>query len=341
MAKNILITGGAGFIGSNCAKYYIEKWDNVFIFDNLSRKGTKKNIDWLKEIGAFHFYKGDVSKIYQLEQFFNDGIIPDCIFHFAGQVAVTLSIKDPRHDLINNIIGTYNVLEMARRYAPESILLFSSTNKVYGNLDNSNLEEKETCYELKDVKSGFSENTLLDFHSPYGCSKGAADQYVKDSYKTYNLKTIVFRQSCTYGCRQFGIEDQGWVAWFIISALKDREITIYGNGKQVRDLRFIDDLISAFNLSIANIGKTAGEVYNIGGGPGNQISLLDFVNMLESLLNKKIKYHFSDWRVGDQLIYVSDTSKAEKDFGWRPSINIQEGVSNLIEWVNRNFYLFD
>lgn len=341
MPKNILITGGAGFIGCNCARYYIEKGDNVYIFDNLSRIGAEKNLKWLEEIGRFEFIKGDVTNVSQIENVFKNGMIPDYIFHFAGQVAVTTSVVNPRKDFENNAVGTFNLLEMTRLYAPEASFLYSSTNKVYGNLDDSEIEETKNKYRLKSLKNGINEDTLLDFYSPYGCSKGSADQYVRDYHRIYGLKTVVFRQSCIYGYRQFGIEDQGWVAWFIISAIKDREITIYGDGKQVRDILFITDLISAFDLAVNNIEKTAGQIYNIGGGPKNQISLLELLGKMASIMDKKIKYKFSDWRPGDQLIYVSDISKAQNEFGWHPVVSADEGIKNLIAWMINNSDIFD
>ena len=257
MGKNVLITGGAGFIGSNCAQYYIEKGDNVYIYDNLSRAGVTKNLEWLKECGSYEFIKGDVGDFEQVEKAFQSVPAPDYIFHFAGQVAVTTSVTEPRRDLYDNIVGTFNILEGMRKYSPEAALLYSSTNKVYGNLEGSAIEETEKRYVLKEYANGISENTLLDFYSPYGCSKGGADQYVRDYARMYKLKTIVFRQSCIYGYRQFGVEDQGWVAWFIISAFLGRGITLYGTGKQVRDVLFISDLIAAADLAVKNIDKTA------------------------------------------------------------------------------------
>jgi len=340
MSKIVFITGGAGFIGINCAKYFIEKGDKVYIFDNLSRIGTRKNLKWLKTIEDYEFIKGDIVIKEEVDGFFKNSPKPDYIFHFAAQVAVTTSVENPRKDLMDNILGTFNMLEAARQYAPESIFLFSSTNKVYGDLGDEAVEETEKYYKLKDLKDGISENVLLNFYSPYGCSKGAADQYVRDYGRIYNLKTIVFRQSCIYGYRQFGVEDQGWVAWFIISALKDRKITIYGNGKQVRDILFIDDLIACFSKAIENIDITSGQIYNIGGGPDNQISLLIFLEKLEKMLNKKLDYSFSDWRPGDQLIYVSDIRKAKEDFGWQPTIGADEGIQKLIDWMKSNFELF-
>ncbi len=340
MAKTVFITGGAGFIGCNCAKFYIEKGDSVYVFDNLSRVGTEKNIEWLETIGKFVFIKGDVTEKKQLEALFKNNPKPDYIFHLAGQVAVTTSVENPEKDLRDNVFGTFNVLEMTRKYAPDAVLLFSSTNKVYGNLDKAGVEETDTSYRLKDLVNGISEKTPLDFYSPYGCSKGSADQYVRDYSRIFNLKTIVFRQSCIYGYRQLGVEDQGWVAWFIISALKDRKITIYGNGKQVRDILFIEDLIKAYDSAVNKTGSTAGQIYNIGGGPDNQISLLVFLDKIKKYLGKDVDYSFSDWRPGDQYIYVSDVLKAKEDFDWKPETGADEGIKKLVEWMKSNFHIF-
>ncbi len=340
MGKNVLITGGAGFIGSNCAQYYIAKGDNVYIYDNLSRAGVTKNLEWLKECGSYEFIKGDVGDFEQVEKAFRGIPAPDYIFHFAGQVAVTTSVTEPRKDLYDNIVGTFNVLEGMRKYAPEAALLYSSTNKVYGNLEASAIEETDQRYVLKEYADGISENTLLDFYSPYGCSKGGADQYVRDYARIYKLKTVVFRQSCIYGYRQLGVEDQGWVAWFIISAFLGRGITLYGTGKQVRDVLFISDLIAAIDLAVQNIDKTAGKIYNIGGGPQNKISLLDLIDKMKQNIDNDIQYGFSDWRQGDQLVYVSDISKALAEFGWSPKVNVDEGVNLLIDWVRDNLHHF-
>ena len=334
--KRILITGGAGFIGTNLAAFLLKKGKRVRIFDNLSREGTEKNIRWLNGLkGNLEIIIGDIRKEKKVKEAAKN---TDVIYHFAAQVAVTGSVADPREDFEINALGTLNLLEAMRKFSPESILLFSSTNKVYGELTppplSSPLEgEDEGGGKILCDKFAISESQLLDFYSPYGCSKGAADQYVRDYSRIYGLRTIVFRQSCIYGPHQFGNEDQGWVAHFAISALKEKKITIYGDGKQVRDVLDIDDLISVFQLALKNIARTKGEVYNIGGGKQNSISLLEFIAKLEELTGKKISYTFSDWRPGDQKIYVSEIKKAKRDFNWEPKVRVDEGIKRLLNWI--------
>jgi len=263
MAKqNVLVTGGAGFIGTNVADFYLSKGHNVTILDNFSRTGTKLNADWLKDRHEnLKIIKADVR---EFDKNLTDAVKDaDIIFHLAGQVAVTTSVSTPREDFEINALGSFNVLEAARQSKRNPILINSSTNKVYGGMEQVKIELKGKRYGYKDLKNGITEITPLDFHSPYGCSKGCADQYFRDYSRIYGLRTVVFRQSCIYGYRQFGIEDQGWVAWFIIAALLGKEITIYGDGKQVRDVLFIEDLLAVYDLALKNIDKTKGKVYNI------------------------------------------------------------------------------
>lgn len=336
----ILVIGGAGFIGSNIANQYLKKKFCVSILDNFSRIGALANIKWLKG----HFKKGlDVLKgdirtdTQKLQRLISSH---DIIFHMAAQVAVTSSITDPRDDFETNALGTFNILEAIRKSKNRPILIYASTNKVYGQMKDIPLIKKRQSYDFKNPCKGIAEDRPLDFHSPYGCSKGAAEQYTRDYSRIYGLKTVVFRQSCIYGWRQFGIEDQGWVAHFIISAILERPLTVYGNGKQSRDILFIDDLIRAFELAISKIKVTAGQIYNIGGGRKNQTSLLEFVKLLEIILKKRITVSFSGWRPADQLIFVSDNSKAQRDFGWEPKIGKNEGIKKLIDWVSKNKRLF-
>ncbi len=343
MTKNVLIIGGAGFIGINCASYYLLKGDKVTIFDNFSREGSRKNIEWLK--GEFTDKKvniiiGDIRHdLHKLEKLIKSA---DLIFHLAAQVAVTSSVENPREDFEINALGTFNVLEAVRKSASKAVLIYSSTNKVYGGLEDLKIAEGKTRYKFKNLPNGVSEERSLDFHSPYGCSKGTADQYVRDYARIYGLNTIVFRQSCIYGPHQFGIEDQGWVAWFIIALTLGKKITIYGNGKQVRDLLYVDDLISAYDIAAKNIKKTKGQIYNIGGGIKNTISIwYDFKPILEKLFNRKLSPNFSKWRPGDQPIYVSDIRKAKKDFGWEPKVEVKEGIKKLYDWVLSNRNLFN
>jgi len=342
MSKKILITGGAGFIGVNIASYYLKKGYEVSILDNFSRKGSVANIDWLKEANSKRL-KITTVEIRSDQQKINEIVKnKDIILHLAAQVAVTSSVTNPREDFEINALGTFNILEAIRRSGNNPIFIYSSTNKVYGGLKDLETVEEKTRYRFKNLPNGVSEERCLDFYSPYGCSKGCADQYVRDYARIYGLNTIVFRQSCIYGPHQFGVEDQGWVAWFIIALVNSRNITIYGNGKQVRDLLYIDDLISAYDKASNNIGKTKGQIYNIGGGRKNTISIwLEFKPILEKLFRRKIDVKFSDWRPGDQLIFVSDIRKAKKDFGWEPKVKVEFGITKLYEWVSKNKNIFN
>jgi CDP-paratose 2-epimerase len=336
----VLVTGGAGFIGCNLVDFLIQHGDEVVVFDNLSRKGVENNIAWVREKhgNAFQLVKGDVRNHADLKKVM-EGI--DVVYHLAAQVAVTSSVVEPRKDFMINGQGTLNVLEAARLAERPPVVVFTSTNKVYGKMEDVVITENETCYEYRDFPNGISESRPLDFHSPYGCSKGAADQYVRDYARIYGLKTVVFRMSCIYGPRQFGTEDQGWVAHFVISAMLGRPITIYGDGKQVRDILYIGDLVQALWLAVNRIEVTAGQIYNIGGGPQNTISIwAEFGEMLSELLGREVPVCYSNWRSGDQLVYVSDTSKAQQDFGWRPQTAKQQGIRRLFEWVKAHEHLF-
>ena len=332
----ILITGGAGFIGSNAAARYIRRGDQVIVLDNLSRPGAHLNLEWLHTVGHFEFIEGDIRDYTLLNQFFSRRKELDSVLHLAAQVAVTTSVTDPRNDFEINALGTFNVLEAIRTSGQSPAIIFSSTNKVYGNLDDMPAREEETRYAFGGKKSAVREDQPLDFHSPYGCSKGSADQYVRDYSRIYGLKTVVMRQSCIYGPRQFGIEDQGWVAWFIIAAITGKKITVYGDGKQVRDILYMDDLLDSFDAAIGNIDRCAGEIFNIGGGSENTISLLEFLDLLEEYFGRKIDYTFSDWRPGDQKIYVSDISRASRELSWKPKVTNREGIKRLFNWVSEN-----
>mgnify|MGYP005847405243 CR=1 FL=1 len=336
----ILVTGGAGFIGSNLVAHYLSRGRAVRIFDDLSRAGTEKNLDWLKAMGApeLEVVIGDVRDYAEVHRAAADA---DVIFHMAAQVAVTSSVVDPRQDFEVNALGTFNVLEAARESGRRPTLLFASTNKVYGGMESAGVDLKESGYVYRDLPFGVSEEWPLDFHSPYGCSKGAADQYVRDYARIYGLPTVVFRQSCIYGQRQFGNEDQGWVAHFVISAEFGRRITIYGDGYQVRDVLHVDDLVAAFDLAVAGIDRVGGGVYNIGGGPGNAISLMWLLRLLEEELQRPVEIGFGDWRPGDQRVYVSDIRKAGAELGWSPRIDARSGIRQLVRWVRENRGLFD
>ncbi|GMQ79561.1 MAG: GDP-mannose 4,6-dehydratase [Anaerolineae bacterium] len=336
-----LVTGGAGFIGSNLTSHLIKKGHEVTVFDNLSRAGCDYNLAWLHNgygSDSFNLIVEDLRNFDKLRQA-SEGV--DIIYHLAGQVAVTTSVHNPRLDFEANALGTFNALEAARLAGSDPIFIYASSNKVYGGMDGVRVVEDETRYRYDVLTNGIPETQPLDFHSPYGCSKGAGDQYTRDYARIYGLRTVVVRQSCIYGYRQLGIEDQGWLAWFIIAAFKKRPITIYGNGKQVRDVLFIDDLISLYDVIVQNIETAAGQVYNIGGGPGNTISIwMEYGAMLEELFAHSINIRYSDWRPGDQPVYISDIRKAERELGWRPHISVKEGVVSLFEWVRDNRDLF-
>ena len=341
MPDKYLITGGAGFIGSNYARRLIKRGEHVSIFDNLSRKGAGANLEWIEaetEKGSFEFTKGDIRDQEAVDRVTQS---KDVIIHLAAQVAVTSSVYDPRTDFDINAMGTFNLLEGARKSARQPIVIYASTNKVYGGLEDLEIVEKDSRYELKNFPQGINELRRLDFHSPYGCSKGTGDQYTHDYYRMYEIPSIVFRQSCIFGTRQFGIEDQGWVAWFVIAAQCGIPLIIYGDGKQVRDLLFVEDLLDAYDLAINKIDTAKGEIYNIGGGAEKSISIwTEFSSILEKSLNKKLMYSFNDWRPGDQKVYISDTWKIQNQLGWNPVVSIQEGVSVLAEWVSENPELF-
>ena len=332
----IAVIGGAGFIGCNAVARCIRRGDDVTVLDNLSRQGTEINLEWLESVGKFEFVKADIRDDVSLTKFFSERKKFNVVLHLAAQVAVTTSVTDPRNDFELNAFGTFNVLEAIRNSGQDPICLFSSTNKVYGNLENLDLIEGEKAYSFKEKFQGVTEEQLLDFHSPYGCSKGAADQYVRDYSRMYGLRTVVLRQSCIYGPRQFGIEDQGWVAWFIIAILLGKQLTIYGNGKQVRDILYIDDLLDCFDQTIEKIETARGQIYNIGGGPQNQISLLQFLDLLSEITGKRIPPAYSTTRPGDQPIYVSNITRAARELNWQPQTICQDGIKKLYDWVLAN-----
>jgi len=341
MTRNYLITGGAGFIGSNYVHKLIQRGESVTVFDNLSRAGAPRNVDWLqKEFGEnrFKLIVGDVRSADQIAEAAKEA---DIIVHLAGQVAVTTSVLNPRADFEANALGTFNALEAARLSGRDPIFIYSSTNKVYGGMDDVEIIEESTRWLYKDLTKGCPETQPLDFHSPYGCSKGTGDQYVRDYARIYGLRSVVFRQSCIYGPRQFGVEDQGWLAWMTIAAVTGRQITIYGDGKQVRDVLHVYDLLNGYDAAIENIDQAKGQVYNLGGGTRNLLAIwTEFGPILEKLLGKKIEVARGDWRPGDQKVFYADYSKAKNELGWEPRINLDEGVEMLFEWVKANKELF-
>lgn len=334
--KLVLITGGAGFIGSNLAHSLMSDGQKVRILDNLSRPGAKINLPWLQSLfpKELEFVRGDVRDFSTVQDAMRD---VGTVFHYASQVAVTTSIQDPRHDFEVNALGALNVLEAARLSEKPPVVAFPSTNKVYGGMNDLEILEKETRYEFKDFPKGISEERPLDFHSPYGCSKGAADQYMIDYARVYGIPTVVFRMSCIYGTRQFGTEDQGWLAHMMISSILGKQITIFGNGKQVRDILWVGDVVRAFRMAVAKIETTAGKVYNIGGGPENSISIwAETGPIISELLGHAIPVSYGAARAGDQRVYISDTSKAKKDFDWQPLVGKRQGIEMLYEWLHKN-----
>jgi len=336
---DVLITGGAGFIGCNIAARYAKKGNNVSIFDNFSRKGSRINAQFLLDkFSNIKIIEGDIRNKNDVKNTITDKT--DLVFHFAGQVAVTTSVKNPMEDFEINSVGTLNVLETIRNSRSNPILIYSSTNKVYGGMEDVKIIEKDNRYQFKDFPQGVDENFRLDFHSPYGCSKGAADQYIRDYSRIYGLKTIVFRQSCIYGHGQFGIEDQGWVAWFVIQSVLGKPITIYGDGKQVRDVLFIEDLADVYEKACDKIEKTNGEVYNIGGGPNFQLSLLQTLEIIKESTGNEVTIKFQETRPGDQKVYISDIRKAKKHIEWEPKTDIKVGIKKLSDWVEKNKKLF-
>jgi len=337
--KKILITGGAGFIGSNAARYFRARNWNVTVLDNLSRAGADRNLSWLREGTTFDFAQIDVRDQVRIDGLFSSNRF-DAVLHLAAQVAVTTSVADPRTDFSVNALGTFNVLDAARVHCPEAVFIYASTNKVYGELAAAETELRGNRYAYVDRPHGISEAEPLDLLSPYGCSKGSADQYTLDFARIYKLPATSFRQSCIYGPRQFGVEDQGWLAWFVIAAILGRDVTIFGDGKQVRDVLHVDDLLRAYEAAIRAPDKVARQAFNVGGGPAHVLSLIDLIEMLEVRLGRKMKLRRSPWRPGDQLVYVSDTRKLETVLGWRPEIGVSAGVGQLIDWVAQNRHAF-
>lgn len=332
--RRCLVTGGAGFLGSNLADTLLGDGVRVTVFDNLSRPGAELNLDWLRirHGDTLSFTAGDVRDAVAVERAVADA---DVVYHFAGQTAVTASVEDPRADFEQNALGTFNVLEAARRSSTDPVVVYASTNKVYGALPGVAVVEEETRYSLPHAEAGIDEQQPLDFHSPYGCSKGAADQYVRDYHRVYGLRTVVLRQSCIYGPRQMGVEDQGWVAWFVIAATFDLPITVYGDGKQVRDLLYVGDAVAALRSAADHIEVTAGQVYNVGGGQARTLSVWrEFEPLLAATVGKSVKpARFVPARIGDQRVFYCDTGKARRDFGWEPTVGVEEGFRRLAGWI--------
>jgi CDP-paratose 2-epimerase len=339
--RTVLIFGGAGFIGSNWACHLLEHTEaRVHIFDNFSRPGVRHNLGLLQKVGGksghLQVTVADVRDAAAVEQAASGATE---IYNFAAQVAVTTSMVDPRLDFETNVEGTFNILEGARKSGRRPFVLFTSTNKVYGDLASCPLKANTRRYEYRDTR-GISESQPLDFHSPYGCSKGAADQYVRDYARIYGLPTVVLRMSCIAGPHQFGNEDQGWVAHFLYSALAGVPVVIYGDGKQVRDVLCVHDLIRAFEAVRARQSTTAGQIYNVGGGPENTISLLELLDLVQELTGSRLRPEFNEPRAGDQLVYVSDIGKIEREAGWKPHYTVTMTVTEIYDWWKQNRQLF-
>lgn len=330
----MLISGGAGFIGVNAADYFVRHGYEVTVLDNLSRQGTEKNLHWLQSRVDVDFEKVDVrdaeavARVVKAKQ-------PDVLLHLAAQVAVTTSVENPRLDFDINAMGTLNLLEAVRLHSPNTFFINASTNKVYGKMDGVEVEERNGRYVYKHLQ-GADEYQPIDFYSPYGCSKGVADLYALDYSRIYDLRTVSFRQSCIYGTRQFGNEDQGWVAWFTIAAMLGKQITIYGDGKQIRDILFVEDLIRAYEAAINDQDAANGQAFNMGGGPENTLSLLELVAHLRETLDIEIPLLWGDWRPGDQRVFVCNIDKAKSLLHWQPQVSVHEGLKRLTTWIDEN-----
>lgn len=348
----VLVTGGCGFLGSNVAAHYLEQETEVVVIDALFREGGTKNLEWLRaksHPGQFTFYQLDLAEMSGVSAVFQAHGPFEYVCHFGGQVAMTTSLENPARDLMTNVVGTFNVLESVRKYSPEALVAYSSTNKVYGDLEHLVVDETSTRYCLRDYPDGLDEKTQLDFASPYGCSKGSADQYVRDWHRNFGLKTVVFRHSSIYGGRQFATFDQGWVGWFSKKAIEQHQVisrgevpepfTISGTGKQVRDVLHAEDLVRLYDAAWQARDKVAGHVFNIGGGTENSLSLLELFSLLESLLNfdndQGLNYVKLKRRKSDQDVFVADVRKAKDILGWEPLVTSREGVDRMLSWVEK------
>lgn len=334
-----LITGGCGFLGSNLAAEVLKRGEELIVFDNLFRHGSAQNLNWLKAIGEFKYYPFDIRNNNDIETVIKEEQ-PDVVFHLAGQVAMTTSISNPRLDFETNALGTFNLLDAIRKYLPNTMVLYSSSNKVYGDFEELTFEEGNTRYTCKEHPNGFDENLPLNFHSPYGCSKGSADQYLLDFSRIYGLKTVVFRHSSMYGGNQHSTIDQGWIGWFCQKALEIKNntfkepFTISGSGKQVRDVLHAKDVVSLYFASVANIEKIKGQAFNIGGGIENSLSLLELFSLLESILDIRMDYKKLPFRESDQKVFIADNTLITNLINWKPEIKTKEGIQSMINWLN-------
>ncbi len=337
---NLFITGGAGFIGCNAADYFLSQGHAVTLYDNLSRKGAALNVSWLRARHGeqVQLVQGDVRDFGSLREAIAGA---EGVLHLAGQVAVTTSVHNPREDFEHNALGTFNLLEAVRKVVPQAPVLYASTNKVYGGMEGVRIVERGERYAYADFPAGIPESYPLDFHSPYGCSKGAGDQYTIDYARIYGLKTISLRQSCIYGPRQFGVEDQGWVAHFVIAAVTGRPITVFGDGKQVRDLLYVGDLLRLYERCLERAGDLAGAAFNVGGGPANTLSVwAEFGPLLERILGAPVPVRYGPWRPGDQKVFIADVRRVGETLGWAPTTSPEEGIRELVDWVRADPSLF-
>lgn len=334
----LLINGGCGFLGSNLAAYGIRSGYDITVLDNLSRTGAFSNLEWLRTQGAFQFLHGDTRNKNDLETVIRNGQF-DAVFHLAGQVAMTTSIENPYKDFEINTLGAVNLLDSVRKYSPQTAIFFSSTNKVYGDLEQYTYDETDTRYVCREFPNGYDESVPLDFRSPYGCSKGAADQYMLDYHRIFGLKTTVFRHSSMYGSRQFATYDQGWIGWFVAKALEQAKhpdaapFTISGNGKQVRDILHAEDMIRLYYTALAHCDEVCGHAYNIGGTMAQSLSLLELFEMLEQSLGIRLRYTQLPPRQSDQKVFVADIAKIRQAIGWEPQVTASQGISAMLNWV--------
>lgn len=334
MKKRVLITGGAGFIGVNVAHRFLKRGWRVSVLDDLSRKGTNRNILWLMRQGAVEFTKADLRNPALAERWVRsrlDGL--EAVLHLAAQVAVTTSVTDPRTDFEKNALASLNLLEAVRRSGKKPFTFYASTNKVYGGMEHVRTALRRGRWSYVGLPHGVSEREPIDFHSPYGCSKGSADQYFRDYSRIYGIPTVVFRQSCIYGPHQQGNEDQGWLAHFMKMALKGKGVSVFGDGRQVRDALFVEDLVDAIEAAYARRKKTAGRIYNVGGGPGSTISLRELLAWIEKRSGRALPVSWGPWRPGDQKVYVSDIQLARRELGWKPKTSLDAGLERLWSWL--------
>lgn len=337
----LLITGGCGFLGSNLAAEALARGDDLIVFDNLHRHGSTANLNWLRCLGKFQFTHGDIRNANDIRRVV-ESFEPQIVFHLAGQVAMTTSISNPRMDFEVNTFGTFNLLEAVRAYTPEATVIYSSTNKVYGDLEQYQYKELDTRYICIDLPNGFDEEVQLNFHSPYGCSKGAADQYMLDFARIYGLNTVVFRHSSMYGGRQFATYDQGWIGWFCQKALEIKKgilkepFSISGSGKQVRDVIHADDMKALYFSAHDHIGRIRGNAFNIGGGMSNSLSLLELFTILEDIIGERLNYVKLAPRESDQRVFVADTRKITSQINWLPSVAVEIGIRRMFEWLEES-----